>query len=235
MSRALLIAAILAAAGTPSRAQQAPAANPSPVQVIPEMEISGDEKPIVETNSDTSSPRLREEVNLADTPDSFDIPIPADAPPPDKAPEVTGALPGDEPARDRPPVTGTVDVTAKNNGQIVQAKVGDLIRIRLEANPSTGYSWELRDFEFGVAEFFNADLAPRDGGNMMFGAPGDAVITLQAVKPGQQKIQLVYRRIWEPPDQVAATFGFELDVAGDAPAPEAATATPPAPTPTPAP
>jgi predicted secreted protein len=235
MSRALLIAAILAAAGTTSRAQQAPTASPSQVQVIPEMEISGDEKPIVETNSDTSSPRLREEVNLADTPDSFDIPIPADAPPPDKAPEVTGALPGDEPARNRPPVTGTVDVTAKNNGQIVPAKVGDLIRIRLEANPSTGYSWELRDFEFGVAEFFNADLAPRDGGNMMFGAPGDAVITLQAVKPGQQKIQLVYRRIWEPPDQVAATFGFELDVAGDAPAPEAATATPPTPPPTPAP
>jgi predicted secreted protein len=232
MSRALLTAALLAAGSAVSPAQDEPAASPAAAAPAATPPPAGD-PPVVATNSSGSSPRLREEVNLADTADSLDIPVPADAPPPDRAPAVTGDLPGDEPARERPAVTGTVEVSAKDNGQTVKAKLGELVRIRLEANPSTGYSWELRDFEFGAAEFFNADLAPREGGNMMFGAPGDAVITLQAVKPGRQNIQLVYRRIWEPPDQVAATFGFELDIADPAATPPPAAPAPPAPTPAP--
>jgi predicted secreted protein len=161
---------------------------------------------------------MKEEVNLAETPtaDDFTITPPADEPDAENAPEVSGKLEGDEETTPRPAVTGTVEVTARNLNQIVRAAVGNLIRITLESNPSTGYNWELRDFEFGVAVFHSSDLVARDsGGNVLFGAPGDTVITLQAVKPGRQDIKLVYRRQWEPPDQIAETFAFELEVAGD--------------------
>lgn len=172
---------------------------------------------------------MNEEVNLAETPgaEDFSIVPPADEPDAENAAEVTGKLEGDEETTPRPAVTGTIEVTAKDQDQVVRAAVGNLVRITLESNPSTGYNWELRDFDYGVAEFYGSDLVARQSeGNVLFGAPGDTVITIQAVKPGTQDIKLVYRRQWEPPDQVEATFAFKLEVTGEA---AAAPASSPAP------
>jgi len=166
---------------------------------------------------------MKAEVNLAETPgaDDFAITPPADEPGAENAAEVTGKLEGDEEPRPRPAVAGTIEVTAKDQNQIVRAAVGNLVRISLESNPSTGYNWELRDFDYGVAEFHSSDLVARQtDGNVLFGAPGDTVITIQAVKPGTQDITLVYRRPWEPPGQIAASFAFKLEVTGTT-APEA--------------
>jgi len=196
-----------------------PAASPSPVADA------------TEAGSTALAPALREEVNLADTgnTEAMEIPVAPDAPDPRKTGEINEKLPGDEPTPQRPPVTGTVEVTAANNGQTVKAGVGNLVRITLESNPSTGYNWELRDFDYGAADFYSSDVVARKGGNVLVGAPGDTVITLQAVKPGPQTITLVYRRPWEAPDQVAATFSFQLEVAGDAAAPANTPASSPAP------
>jgi predicted secreted protein len=189
---------------TPASAEPLPAATPSP-ELPP-----------------ADSAKMKEEVNLAETPtaDDFTITPPADEPDADAAPEVTEKLEGDEETTPRPAVTGTVEVTAKDQNQIVRAAIGNLVRITLESNPSTGYNWELRDFDYGVADFYSSDLVARQtDGNVLFGAPGDTVITIQAVKPGTQDITLVYRRQWEPPDQVAQTFTFKLEVADDTTAP----------------
>ena len=166
------------------------------------------------------APKLREKVDLTKTPstESLEFPQPPGAPDPSKAPEITEPLPDEEKVEARPPVTGTVNVTAKENGKTVKAALGNLVRITLESNPSTGFNWELRNFEFDAAIFYSSDLVARKTGNVLFGAPCDTVITLQAVKPGKQDITLVYRRQWEPPDQVAATFTFTLEVT-DTPTP----------------
>lgn len=200
---------------------QTPSSSPTFVR---ELEISADEKPA--TNA---APRMRERVNLGETPGgeaAFEIKPPADSPNPEKVGEITGPLPGEQPVPQRPPVTGTVDVTAKNNNMLVRAATGNLVRIALESNPGTGYNWELRGFDPSAAEFYAADLVPRSGGNVLMGAPGDTVITLQAVKPGKQRIDLIYRRPWEPIDRAEGSFGFDLEVTG---------AAPPPPTPTPSP
>ncbi len=221
MKRLVRITVFLSAAGL-LQAQE-PAA-------IPLLEITGDGQSAPAEKPGNASPKMNKEVHLADKPDAapgpFDIEPPADSPDPEKTGELTSPLPGDEEQPPRPPVTGTVEVTAKDNGQIVPAQVGNLIRITLESHPSAGYNWELRGFDFGVAVFHTSELAARAEGNVLFGAPGDTIITLQAVKPGTQNIELVYRRPWEPPDQVEARFVFQLEVAGS---PDAS------PVPTPAP
>ena len=213
MKPVFLIAALLAATGL-ARAQT-PTPTPVPTaspEIIPELEISADEKPAADPAA--LAPALREEVNLADTEsaESMEIPVDADAPDPDKAGVLTEKLPGDEAALEAPPVTGTIQVTAKENGKVVTAAVGNLVRITLESNPSTGYNWELRDFEFGAAIFNSSDVVARKTGNVLMGAPGYTIIVLQAFEPGTQQITAVYRRPWEAPDQVAATFSFQLEV-----------------------
>lgn len=184
---------------------QTPAPSPAPP---PETEISAETQP----SADPAA--LREKVDLTgtETAESIEFPVPADAPNPDKAGVLKEKLPGDEDAPEPPPVSGTVEVTAKNNGKTVSAAIGNLVRITLESNPSTGYNWELRDFDYGAATFHSSDLVARKSGNVLMGAPGDTVIVLQAVEPGSQKITAVYRRPWEAPDQIAATFSFELEV-----------------------
>jgi predicted secreted protein len=212
-----------------SQAEEAatPLSSPAPASTDPIAEASPTPEP-----PPGDSGKMKEEVNLADTPtaEDFTIEPPADEPDADSAPEVTEPLEGDEDTTPRPAVTGTVEVTAKNQDQIVHAAVGNLIRITLESNPSTGYNWELRDFDYGVADFYRSDVVARQGkGNVLFGAPSDTVITIQAVKPGTQDITLVYRRQWEPPEQIEATFRFQLEVAGNAAATDAAPASTPAP------
>ena len=186
-------------------------------EVIPVLEISGDEK-LTPATPDPNAPKLQEKVDLAETPasENFEIEPPKDSPNPETSGEVKGPLPGDEEAPARIPVSGTVDVTWDKQEQTqvktVRAEIGNLVRITLESNPGTGYNWELRDFSDDVAAYYSSELVARQGGNVLFGAPADTVISLQAVKPGTQDIKLVYRRPWEAPDQIAAAFAVRLEV-----------------------
>lgn len=210
MKRILLIAAALSSVPLGRAADRTAPSN----DVIPVLEISADEKPTPAKSHDENAPKLQEKVDLAKTPpaENFDIQPPKDSPNPESAGEITGPLPGDEETAARMPVSGTIEVTAKDHGKIVRADIGNLLRISLESNPGTGYNWELRDFDDGVATYYSSELVARQGGNVLFGAPADTVISLQAVKAGTQDIKLVYRRPWEAPDQVAAAFAFRLEV-----------------------
>lgn len=157
---------------------------------------------------------MNEAVDLTESApaENMEIPPPADETAPDKAEEIKEPLAGEDRTATAPPVSGKVELTAADAGKTVRAEVGNLIVITLQSNPSTGYNWELRDFDYGAAEFHNSETIAADSGNVLFGAPTKTVVTLQAVKPGRQEIKLVYRRQWEPPDQVAETFQFRLEV-----------------------
>ena len=169
----------------------------------------------VETES-SNAPKMDAAVDLTETApaENMEIPAPADEPDPEKTEELKEPLPDEEPAAPAPPVSGKVEVTAAESGKVVRAAVGNLIVISLQSNPSTGYNWELRDFDYGVADFYKSETVAPEGGNVLFGAPTKTIVTLQAVKPASQDIKLVYRRLWEPPDQVAETFQFRLLVDG---------------------
>jgi len=180
----------------------------------------------------SQAPKMKEAVDLteASPAENMEIPVPADEPSPDKSEEIKEPLPDEEETAPAPPVSGKVEVTAAEAGKVVRAAVGNLIAITLQSNPSTGYNWELRDFDYGAADFYKSETVAADSGNVLFGAPTKTVITLQAVQPGVQDITLAYRRPWEPPDQVAETFQFRLLVDG-AGAPPSETSASPAPSP----
>ena len=189
-----------------------------------------------------NAPKIREAVDLSESEpaEAMEIPVPPDAPDPAKSEEITDPLPGDEKAPAPPPVTGKIEVTAADSGKIIHATVGNLIIITLKSDPGAGYNWELHNFDYGAADFYSSETVPVGEGNVLVGAPAKTVLTLQAVQPGTQDIKLSYRRLWEPPDQVADTFAFRLEVTGQEPsaaAPEAsptpAPSTPPSDTPAP--
>lgn len=198
--KGLIFALVFLCGTTLSRAQEAA---PAPSSSPPEA-------------NNSNAPKMKEDVDLTETApaENMEIPAPADEPNPEKTGELREPLPGEEDTAAPPPISGKVEVTAADAGKTVRASVGNLISVTLQSNPSTGYNWELRDFDYGVSDFYKSETVAANTGNVLFGAPTKTVITLQAVKPGTQEVKLVYRRLWEPPDQVAETFQFRLQVDG---------------------
>jgi inhibitor of cysteine peptidase len=106
------------------------------------------------------------------------------------------------------------DVTEyTDDSQPIDVSVGDEFKIRLESNPGTGYSWELQKplDESIVKAVGNSEF--EQGSTDAPGAPGDEVLTYEAVGAGTTKIRLGYERSFEnkPPTD---TKTFTVEVSG---------------------
>lgn len=91
------------------------------------------------------------------------------------------------------------DLAEADNGKNIEVHTGDIIRITLESNITTGYSWK-------NADKVDKDILALDSNNYvsdpnpeeMDGVGGSTVIIYRALKPGKTKIDLVYLQSWEP-------------------------------------
>ena len=93
---------------------------------------------------------------------------------------------------------GEIVLTDDDNGSQITLQKGQSLVIRLEGNPTTGYTWEVGEVDnsvlqqVGEIEFESeSDLA---------GAPGIQTIRLEAVGTGEITLLLVYHRPWETED-----------------------------------
>jgi inhibitor of cysteine peptidase len=94
-----------------------------------------------------------------------------------------------------------IDLNAVDAAEPVQAQVGQVLRIRLTGNASTGYGWEwdeaaaagmlVRERNVAKADTVKSD-APR-----MVGSPSTQTWLFRAAAPGNGELRLDYRRPWE--------------------------------------
>nr|QNO54842.1 hypothetical protein PAHOCELH_00003 [Methanosarcinales archaeon ANME-1 ERB7] len=96
-------------------------------------------------------------------------------------------------------------LTAADNNTTINVTKGRYLVITLEANPTTGYTWE-------VTEPLD-DQVLRQVGDIAFvpesyliGASGVQIVTFEVVGAGQRTIKLVYHRPWETDVEPAETF-----------------------------
>jgi inhibitor of cysteine peptidase len=93
----------------------------------------------------------------------------------------------------------------------VDVKVDDKFTISLEANPSTGYSWELTGpLDDKVVVQLGSDHQPGQGTGV--GVPGQQLFRFQAVGQGTATIDLQYVRPWETSVPPAKTSEFTVNV-----------------------
>jgi inhibitor of cysteine peptidase len=86
--------------------------------------------------------------------------------------------------------------TIEVNGQdVVSARVGDDILIRLAENATTGYRWAIQITGTAVVSTGDAYVQPPDA---QIGAGGQRVFTVTATAPGAADIVLRLARLWEP-------------------------------------
>lgn len=102
--------------------------------------------------------------------------------------------------------------TDTNNGQPATIKVGGRIIVELEANPTTGFTWEVSNIDttilkqLGETEYKPASSAP------MPGSGGTQVLRFEAVAPGTTTLTLIYHRIFETNVPPAKTYTIKVTV-----------------------
>jgi predicted secreted protein len=111
------------------------------------------------------------------------------------------------------PSTETVEVNEADDGGQVELKLGQILVVTLESNPSTGYQWELvENNESILKQFGQAEFKPSETSEPpMVGAGGWEIFRFKAVSAGQMTLELVYHRSWEDAEPLK-TFSIQITV-----------------------
>ena len=103
----------------------------------------------------------------------------------------------------------TVKLTKDDSGKSVEVPQGASLQITLEANPTTGYTWEVASGDENVLKLAGEPAYQAESDLM--GAPGMMTLTFTAVAPGTTDLKLVYHQPWESV-QPAETFETNVTV-----------------------
>lgn len=109
----------------------------------------------------------------------------------------------------RPP--SEIKVEADDSGCEIELKKGQSLIITLEANPTTGYTWELAGplDEQILRQVGEVEFTPESD---LVGAPGVQILRFEAVSVGQTNLELVYHRPWEEGVEPLETFSLPVVV-----------------------
>ncbi len=106
----------------------------------------------------------------------------------------------------KPVVLGAAD-----NGSQVNVKVGESIIIKLESNPSTGYTWEPKDLDTAIFRLAGDPTFLSDDPGAV-GSSGVLTLTFITIKAGTTSLKLAYQRPWETNVEPIDTFTIPVTV-----------------------
>ncbi len=93
--------------------------------------------------------------------------------------------------------SGAEQPTPEFTSEERELKAGEEFEIRLEANPSTGYAWEVAELDESKVKLISDNFLEGNTSGQVVGAPGQTVLRFKALASGQTRIKLVYGRAWE--------------------------------------
>ncbi len=89
-------------------------------------------------------------------------------------------------------------LTEKNNGDSLNLKINDTVEIKLESNPTTGYSWFLSDnIDETIVSVTGPEFRESKKDEELIGAGGFEIFTIKAIAKSKTDIILNYQRPWE--------------------------------------
>lgn len=108
------------------------------------------------------------------------------------------------------PKSKTVELTIKDQDTEIALEKGDLIKVSLEGNPTTGYQWE---FVSADAPFLTQKGDPEyKADSDLIGSGGVSTFTFEATDTGSGKLHLIYHRSFEPNVAPAKEFSASVQV-----------------------
>jgi predicted secreted protein len=112
-------------------------------------------------------------------------------------------------------------LTDADNGQKIELKSGQRLKLELESNPTTGYNWELEIYDREQLELVDSGYAPgRSAQDGAVGAGGKQWWRFIARDNGAGGLLVVYKRQWEKGVKPEKQFEVTVHVSGAKPKPE---------------
>lgn len=103
-----------------------------------------------------------------------------------------------------------VALGAKDSGRQIEVKKGEPLVITLEANPTTGYLWEVVESDQRILrQMGETEFQPESD---KIGAPGLQTFRFEAQDKGDVTLELVYHRPWEKDVDPLETFSLQVTV-----------------------
>ena len=105
----------------------------------------------------------------------------------------------------------SVTLTSADNGGKAVVEAGGQIIIKLDGNPSTGYTWEAKDLD---ATMFKqaGDPVFSSSNPGLVGSGGTLTLTFDTLKAGTSTLNLIYHRPWESGVEPINTFSVSVTV-----------------------
>lgn len=101
-----------------------------------------------------------------------------------------------------------MNLSLADTGACISARMGELLTLNLDENPSTGYRWVLLPT---AAVVLDADRLQLTG--LVPGSGAQRSLSLRAVQPGEHRVCLRCERSWEGAATAVAHFEVTLSVA----------------------
>lgn len=94
------------------------------------------------------------------------------------------------------PVEG-IEINESNNGGQVELVLGEILVVRLESNPSTGYGWEIDELDESILQQIGGiGFESSVPDNPPPGTGGWAILRFEAVGEGESELRLIYHQPW---------------------------------------
>jgi inhibitor of cysteine peptidase len=108
------------------------------------------------------------------------------------------------------PTATTVEVDDSHNGNSISLSLGQILVVSLEANPTTGYTWEVDDIDVSMLnQLGEAQFQPE---SEAIGAGGTQTYYFRAIAEGQTDLSLAYLRPWEQRVTPLRTFILHVQI-----------------------
>ena len=116
-------------------------------------------------------------------------------------------------AKDSKPEAKEFALGDKDSGKTIEIHVGDSVKLVLDANPTTGFSWEKTDkVDKNILKLESNDYRQNANPAGMVGVGGRTTIVYRAVKAGTAKIDLTYMQPWEPDSEFNTNYTVTVKV-----------------------
>jgi inhibitor of cysteine peptidase len=110
-------------------------------------------------------------------------------------------------------VAREITVGMENNNNSLKVKKGNILAVSLEANASTGYTWDVSAVKKRILQYKGKKyIQPAETGTPIVGASGKEVLRFKAVRRGTSTIKLIYHQPWDKKAKPAKTFTIKVTV-----------------------
>ena len=107
-------------------------------------------------------------------------------------------------------ISKEVKLDVSDNGNQIKLNKGQMLVITLEANPTTGYTWEIEQLNASIMrQVGKIEFQPE---SVAIGAGGVQTLRLEPVNAGETPLKLVYHRPWETDVEPLKTFSLQVFV-----------------------